>query len=274
MRCNQVSIDIERFGKFVPEGYPDNVQRIHVYCDDFNSIYAALSKAYAMAINTLSEHEAVGCRTDVSTNEFVSDGLQNLYNVPVLARRYEDDINLEYTDSARELCNDQMWIYENADKILEVLRTCKERDEFSVRLKEEFGLTDYQIKKLSQVRLDMLTEDVYQKNKLENERREGDYSVASDESRKRYKEAKRREIECEIEKINAYFIMADNCEQVLKSMMEMTKPGEFEAEMEKTYGINRRLAKVFKYFTFNDFTPEEREKKEQKRKYLLDRMDS
>ena len=272
MRCNQVSISIERFGKFVPEGYPDNVQRIHVYCDDFNSIYAALSKAYAMAINTLSEHEHIGCRTDVSTNEFVSDGLKNLYNVPVLARRYEDDINLEYTDSAMELCNDQMWIYENADRILEVLRTCKKRDEFSVRLKEEFGLTDYQIKKLSQVRLDMLTEDVYQKNKLENERREGDYSAASDESKKRYRKAMLREMECAVEKINAYFIMADNCEHILKSMMEMTKPGEFEKEMETTYGINRGFARVFKYFKLKYFTPEEREKKEQERKNLLDRM--
>lgn len=45
MRCNQVSISIERFGEFVPKNYPADVQRIHVYCDDFNSIYAALSKA-------------------------------------------------------------------------------------------------------------------------------------------------------------------------------------------------------------------------------------
>ena len=47
MRCNQVSIFIERFGKYVPKDYPADVQRINVYCDDFNSIYAALSKAYA-----------------------------------------------------------------------------------------------------------------------------------------------------------------------------------------------------------------------------------
>ena len=70
MRCNQVSIFIERFGKYVPEKYPADVQRIHVYCDDFSSIYAALSKAYAMAINELNEYEEIGVRTDVSTNEF------------------------------------------------------------------------------------------------------------------------------------------------------------------------------------------------------------
>ena len=44
MRCNQVTIKIERFGKYVPEGYTENVQCIKVYCDDYNSIYTALSK--------------------------------------------------------------------------------------------------------------------------------------------------------------------------------------------------------------------------------------
>ena len=108
MRCNQVTINIERFGEYVPENYPERVQRINVYCDDFKSIYTALSKAYAMAINTLSEYESVGCRTDVSTNEFMTDDERNLYHTPIIARRYEEDINLEYTDSATELCNDYM----------------------------------------------------------------------------------------------------------------------------------------------------------------------
>ena len=53
MRCNQVSINIERFGKYVPESYPSDVQRIKVYCDDYKSIYIAFSKAYALAINEL-----------------------------------------------------------------------------------------------------------------------------------------------------------------------------------------------------------------------------
>ena len=70
MRSNQVTIRIERFGKYVPKGYPADVQRIEVYCDDFNSIYAALSKAYALAINELAEYENIGVRTDVYTNEF------------------------------------------------------------------------------------------------------------------------------------------------------------------------------------------------------------
>ncbi len=37
MRCNQVSIGIERFGEYVPKNYPGNVQRISVYVDDFTS---------------------------------------------------------------------------------------------------------------------------------------------------------------------------------------------------------------------------------------------
>ena len=69
MRCNQVRILIERFGKYVPEDYPGDVQRISVYVDDFKSIYAALSKAYALAVDELAEYEQIGVRADVSTNE-------------------------------------------------------------------------------------------------------------------------------------------------------------------------------------------------------------
>lgn len=41
MRCNQVSIGIERFGEYVPKNYPGNVQRISVYVDDFTFIYGS-----------------------------------------------------------------------------------------------------------------------------------------------------------------------------------------------------------------------------------------
>lgn len=90
MRCNQVSIFIERFGKYVPKDYPADVQRISVYCDDFHSIYAALSKAYATAVNELNEYESIGARTDVSTNEFLRKNLKRqaiLKNIMVLMER-------------------------------------------------------------------------------------------------------------------------------------------------------------------------------------------
>ena len=77
MRCNQVSINIERFGEYVPKEYPNDVQKIHIYCDDSESIYTALSKAYAMAITTLSKYEQVVCRTEVYTNESDKDLIEN-----------------------------------------------------------------------------------------------------------------------------------------------------------------------------------------------------
>lgn len=70
MRCNQVSIFIERFGEYVPKGYPANIQRLSVYCDDSTSIYAALAKANAMVINELNVYETIGVRSYVSTNEY------------------------------------------------------------------------------------------------------------------------------------------------------------------------------------------------------------
>lgn len=78
MRCNQVTINIERFGKYVPDNYPDDVQQISVYCDDFDSIYAALSKAYALAVNELSKYEKICSTAEVSTNaEEINDKEEN-----------------------------------------------------------------------------------------------------------------------------------------------------------------------------------------------------
>ncbi len=57
MRCNQVTIFIERFGEYVSDKYPNDVQRISVYCDDSKSIYAALSQAN---LGWLIEHIQVG----------------------------------------------------------------------------------------------------------------------------------------------------------------------------------------------------------------------
>ena len=123
------------------------------------------------------------------------------------------------------------------------------------------------------MRLEMLTENVYQKNKMENERRSEIFSEASEDSKKRYRKIKEREIECGLEKLNAYFLMADNFEQIIKAIIEMTKPGQFEMEMEEVFGINRRVANMLKHFTLNDFTPEEREKREREKKHLLEMLE-
>ena len=81
MRCNQVSIVIERFGKYVPKDYPNEVQRISVYCDDSTSIYAALAKANAMAVNELNEYESIGVRSYVSTNEYSRADYKEMHGI-------------------------------------------------------------------------------------------------------------------------------------------------------------------------------------------------
>lgn len=166
MRCNQVSISIERFGKYVPPNYPEKVQRIQVYCDDYESIYAALSKAYALVINELAEHENVGIRTDVYTNEFSHLDHKKLCGVlPVEKRKYEEDVNHEYYNIALQLYKDRIWVYENLGSILEVLKECATSEEIVAKMKERFGLDDYQIRKLSQMRLDVLNKEEYLKAK-------------------------------------------------------------------------------------------------------------
>ena len=119
MRCNQVTITIDRFGKYVPKNYPSNVQRIHVYCDDFKSVYAALSKAYAMAINELAQYEDIGVRTDVYTNEF-SNGDRKLHGVlPNDRTRFEEDINLDKKKKHTiEIVVDRLVVKEGMDERL------------------------------------------------------------------------------------------------------------------------------------------------------------
>ncbi len=166
MRCNQVTIKIERFGKHVPKNYPAAIQRIQVYCDDYNSIYAALSKAYALAINELAEYENIGVRTDVFTNEFSRENCSEMHGSLIdTKRKYEEDVNLEYRNSAIKLCEERIWIYEHATEILDVLRECTEKDMVAIKMKERFGLEDYQIRKLSQMRFDMLTKEEYLETK-------------------------------------------------------------------------------------------------------------
>lgn len=44
MRCNPVSIFIERFGEYVTKDYPGEIQWISVYVDDSVNVFATLSK--------------------------------------------------------------------------------------------------------------------------------------------------------------------------------------------------------------------------------------
>ncbi len=114
MRCNQVSIFIERFGKYVPKSYPADVQRISVYCDDGTSIYAALSKAYACVINELNEYDHIGARCDVSTNEFSHVNYREMHGtIPIEKSNYEQDFDFQYLSSEKILHEDYIWVYEH-----------------------------------------------------------------------------------------------------------------------------------------------------------------
>lgn len=168
MRCNQVSIFIERFGEYVPKDYPEDVQRISVYVDDFKSIYAALSKAYALAVDELAEYETIGVRANVRTNEFAKADYKEMHGqIPQGRLRHEDDINWEYYDSRLKLCEDCIWVYEHYNEIIDVIKNCRDIRDAKIALKEKFALSDYQVKKLLQFRFDMLTVQDYQRYREE-----------------------------------------------------------------------------------------------------------
>lgn len=263
MRCNQVSIDIERFGKYVPENYPADVQRIHVYCDDFNSIYAALSKAYALAINELAEYERIGARTDVYTNEFSRVDYREMNGaLPETKRKYEEDVNLQYYNTDIELCEDRIWVYEHADEILETLRECEDQETVSAKLKDKFGLNDYQIRKLSQMRFDMLTKAEYLETKKKMaERKEAARSSKSSERSSLYRNNQKLRIERQMEKIESYFKFLEHYEEIMKIALQMKSTNELENALREQFEFSREEASAFKYFSLNDFSKENQEKK-------------
>lgn len=160
--------DFEVFGEYVPKDYQGEIQRISIYVDDSTNVFAALSKAYALAVDELAEYEQIGVRADVSTNEcYKSDYRKMQGKLPKGKLRYEDDINWEYYDSRLELCKDYIWVYEHSGEILEVIKGSKDHRNMVVSIKERFHLSDYQVKKLLQFRFDMLTEQEYQNYKDE-----------------------------------------------------------------------------------------------------------
>lgn len=272
MRCNQVSISIERFGKYVPKGYPADVQRIHVYCDDFNSVYAALSKAYAMAVNELNEYEQIGARTDVYTNEFSHVNYREMHGtIPVWKTRYEDDVNSQYYASRLEMCSDYVWAYEHIGELLETIKGCGEGD-FAPALKERFGLNDVQIRKLSQMRLDMLTKEGYEaakkeivdiKAKIEDcNKPQGNMGMMQS-----YREWL-RDAQREIDLLEMYFLVADHFEEIFQAMREAADDREFVKFMKERFDFSYEQSRAVRYASINDFYGKERTKKEERMQKL------
>lgn len=267
MRCNQVSINIERFGKYVPENYPADVQRIYVYCDDFQSIYAALSKAYALAINELAEYEQIGVRTDVYTNEFSREDYRAMHGALLeTKRKYEDDVNFQYRDADLQLCEDRIWVYENAEKILEVLKECEDNDSIEAALKDSFQLNDYQIRKLSQMRLDMLTKQEYVEAKRKQEIRKTEKPNKIQEIQ--YRQEKLRKLKIEIEKLKAYFVFVEHYKEIVGLAIEIDSSVELERRLQEKLGVSREYVQMFRYFNLNEFSKEEQQKKREKMKHL------
>lgn len=265
MRCNQVSISIERFGEYVPKNYPADVQRIHVYCDDFRSIYAALSKAYAMAINELAQYERIGVRTDVYTNEFSRADYREMHGATLdYKTKYEDDVNFQYGDTRMQLCSDFIWAYEHSGEIIDTIKECKDEDGMKIALKERFGLNDYQVRKLSQIRLEMLTEAEYQSSKNEIEQ----IKASQTESYSFYLKNKRRKAEKEIKRLEAYFTAADHYEEILKFVSDTEEVREFERIMEEKFDFSPDESRMIRYLNVNDFSKKEREHRLERLEWL------
>lgn len=251
MRCNQVSINIERFGKYVPESYPGDIQRIHVYCDDFESVYAALSKAYALAVNELNEYETIGARADVYTNEFSRTDYKEMKGtIPVERRRYEEDVNWEYRDSRLAYCRDYIWVYEHAGELLEVIKECGDSEDLAPALKERFGLDDVQIRKLSKIRLDMLTKEQYEsvKNEIQEinarKTKEEEKAESTNENELQQKLRMRERMRVKLDrnlrettKLMAYMTAAEHFEEIFKAMAEAESYAEFRKTMRERFGF-------------------------------------
>lgn len=277
MRCNQVSIFIERFGEYVPKDYPADVQRIHVYCDDSTSVYAALSKAYACVINELNEYEHIGVRCNVSTNEFSHVNYREMRGtIPIEKRDYDQDLDFEYFRTAKMLHEDFIWVFEHRAEILDAISQCESEKDFAPCLKEKFGLDDVQIRKLSQIRMDMLTKERYEKTKAdlekikEREKRCGDSHTTQD-----VMNWMRRWIcECkeEIEMTEVFLKAADNYQHIVAIIKDTDNNREYCDRMENEYGFSYNQSRALRFCCANDFSRSTIVKKKMKLEELKERL--
>lgn len=276
MRCNQVSIFIERFGKYVPKNYPGEIQRISVYVDDFKSIYAALSKAYALAVDELAEYEQIGVRADVSTNEYFSSDYRVMHGtLPKGRLRYEDDVNWQYGDSRLELCEDYIWVYEHSAEILDVIKKSKDNIDMAASLKETFRLSDYQVKKLLQIRFDMLTEKEYKSYKEEAEELKEKIAELPNngESWERYTRVQLGRVNRQIEEATAFLLAAENYSEMIEIMEETDEFYQFAEKMKERFGFSWDQSRYFQHLHIQDFNKKSREEIWQKLDWLKEKKE-
>lgn len=262
MRCNQVSIFIERFGEYVPDDYPSDVQRISVYCDDSTSIYAALAKANAMVVNELNEYEAIGVRSYVSTNEYSKVDYQEMHAVtPKEKSNYKDDLELQFTYKAGELRRDRIWVHENFDEIMQLIRLSENKKDLVIQLKEQFGLQDFQIKKLLSMRLDMFSKYDYLidiEEQKEYESRKNDRKGWNPTQMVRYYEREMREAKEKIDEYKIYIMIADNYQDMIEILAQSPDFRNFADIMHDKYGFNLGQAGMVKFVTVENLVSKDK----------------
>lgn len=256
MRCNQVSIFIERFGEYVPKDYPSDVQRISVYCDDSKSIYAALAKANAMAVNELNEYEPIGVRSYASTNEYSRADYKEMQGVePKDRSNYDDDLELAFTYKAGDLRKDRIWIHENLDEVLKLIRSIENKRDIKIQLKEKFGLSDFQIRKLLSVRLDKLTKADY----LDDIEEEKEYEAKKNGKHgwdpvqmMHFYEKQIREASKKIDEYRAYITITENYQDMIEIIIQNPEFASYANILRDKYGFDRSQAGLVKLMTVED----------------------
>jgi len=152
VRKNQISINICRYNDQVPAGYPEQRQIINVYSDD-NNLFAALSKAYAKAVDSIEEWQHVGCRCDITTN---ADGT---ISGKMLGRRYSENYQLQYVDERLKMNKDLLFYINRSKEILNLIKNSKYKESVNKNLEAHFGFTQQQISSILRIRFDMFTQE-------------------------------------------------------------------------------------------------------------------
>lgn len=159
MRKNQIGLSITRFGDQVPKGYPEERMVVHIYSDS-NNLYAALSEAYAKAINVMEEWERVAVRCDISTNADES------ISARVLNRRYDENYQLEYYNNKLEMDKQLLGYIENAAAIIDIIKNST-KENVRANLEEKLGYSQKEIHNILRINFGMMTAEDVEDIKME-----------------------------------------------------------------------------------------------------------
>lgn len=157
MRKNQVHLSISRFNSEVPKGYPKDRMNVHIYADS-NNLYAALSEAYAKAINVMEEWEYVAVRCDISTNA------EGTVYAETLNWRYDENCELEYHKT--EMNKKLLGYIENSTAILDVIKS-SDRENVRNNLHEKLGYSFEEIQNILRINFGMMTAEAVDEIKKE-----------------------------------------------------------------------------------------------------------